>query len=80
MRQISHGTRMSVILEFEVYDATLGMLLHAFDVSPETFPIRKDCAASVQCVREEVGNRAKEISGSRAAELARRIARYAPPR
>ena len=80
MRQSSRGAMVSVILEFEVYAATLGMFLHAHYVPPEDFPIQNDCAASVRCVREVVGNRAKEIAGSQAAVLARKLAQYAPPR
>ena len=80
MRQSSRGTMVSVILGFEVYAATPGVLLTAYDVPPEDFPIRNDCASSVQCVKEEVGNRAREIAGSQAVVLARTLAQYAPPR
>ena len=80
MRQSSRRTMVSVILEFEVYEARLGLFLAAHDVPPDEFPIQNDCAASVHCVQEAVGNRAKEIAGSQAAVLARKLAQYWPPR
>ena len=80
MRQSSRRTMVTVILGFEVYEARLGMFLDAHDVPPDEFAIQNDCAASVQCVRDAVGDRAREIAGSQAVVLARRIAQYWPPR
>ena len=79
-KQLSFATRMQTRIDGEIYDAASNQFLDTFEMPLEEYPAPKNCLESTLCINDVVGDRAREIAGGLGEILARKLARYSPPR
>ena len=77
---LSFSTKVQTRIDGEIYDAASNQFLDTFEMPREEYPAPKDCLESSLCISEVVGDRAREIAGGLGEVLARKLARYSPPR
>ena len=79
-KELSFSTKVQTRIDGEIYDAASNQFLDTFEMPREEYPAPKDCLESSLCISEVVGDRAREIAGGLGEVLARKLARYSPPR
>ena len=79
-KQLSFSTKVQTRIDGEIYDAASNQFLDTFEMPREEYPAPKDCLENKVCITEVVGDRAREIAGGLGEVLARKLARYSPPR
>ena len=79
-KELSFATKVQTRIDGEIYDAASNQFLDTFEMPREEYPAPKDCLESTICISEVVGDRAREIAGGLGEVLARKLARYSPPR
>ena len=79
-KELSFSTKVQARIDGEIYDAASNQFLDTFEMPREEYPAPKDCLESSICISEVVGDRAREIAGGLGEVLARKLARYSPPR
>ena len=79
-RELSFSTKVQTRIDGEIYDAASNQFLDTFEMPREEYPAPKDCLESTVCISEVVGDRARDIAGGLGEVLARKLARYSPPR
>ena len=79
-KELSFATKVQTRIDGEIYDAASNQFLDTFEMPREEYPAPKDCLESTLCIHEVVGDRAREIAGGLGEVLARKLARYSPPR
>lgn len=79
-KQLSFSTKVQTRIDGEIYDAASNQFLDTFEMPREEYPAPKDCLDNKLCITEVVGDRAREIAGGLGEVLARKLARYSPPR
>ena len=79
-RALTSATKVQTRIDGEIYDAVSNQFLDGFEMPREEFPAPADCLESKVCISEVVGDRARDIAAGLGDVLARKLARYAPPR
>ena len=79
-KELSFSTKVQTRIDGEIYDAASNQFLDTFEMPREEYPAPKDCLESSICISEVVGDRSREIAGGLGEVLARKLARYSPPR
>ena len=79
-KQLTSAVKVQTRIDGELYDAASNQFLDTFEMPREEYPAPKDCLESTLCIHEVVGDRAREIAGGLGEVLARKLARYSPPR
>ena len=79
-KELSFSTKVRTRIDGEIYDAASNQFLDTFEMPREEYPAPKDCLEDKLCISEVVGDRAREIAGGLGEILARKLARYSPPR
>ena len=78
--KLSFPTKVQTRINVEIYDAASNQFLDALETPRDEYPLPKDCLGNMLCITEVVGDRTREIAGGLGEVLARRLARYWPPR
>lgn len=79
-KQLNHAVHVHTRIDGEIYDAADNVRIDTFEMPRERYDAPHDCLDSTICVTEVVGDKAREIAGGLGRVLAKKLARYSPPR